>query len=472
MLSKALPPGVDLRLVNHASIMVSTPNAIIVSDPWIEGSAFNDGWDLLVPGGMPDLTSDTRPVFVWYSHEHPDHFSPRWLKGLSTEVKSRTTVLFQQTIDHRVAAFCRANGFPTIEMTDGQSYHLAEDLDVTCGFVWEYDSWLLVKAPGLSFLNLNDCRVPDDDLAALAAKVGSIDVLATQFSYAAWKGGPDQTALRRQYAGEKLRHIQAQIQAISPTWVLPFASFIYFSHEENRYMNDAINSIDDAEATISTTPAKPMVLFPGDSWTPGTAHDPTPAMAQWRHAFQMESRTFRTSKPIDRDTLVEAAGTYRRTLGKVNNRLFLALIRAMPVGGFLRPLTIELYDQPGRNLRFSAWKGLTASSDPADVKLHSSSLEFILTKGFGFDSLLVNGRFEADTDGFRKLSRMFGITVINNTGRSIGWRGLKDVRYFASLLSTVRKFSDNAERAEAAATTPAGGSPSVASDRLASSATA
>ncbi len=439
----------ELRLVNHASLLVSTPHACLISDPWLDGSAFNDGWDLLVPSSLPDLAADERPLYVWYSHEHPDHFAPKWLKSLDDRVKARTTVLFQDTIDHRVVEFCRASGLKTIEMADGSTHQLAADLQVTCGFVWEYDSWLLVKAPEMTLLNLNDCRVIDDDaLAALARQVGPIDVLATQFSYAAWKGGPEQTALRRHYADDKLHQVKRQIDVLKPRWVLPFASFIYFSHRENRYMNDAINTIDDAVATIEQTSAKPMVLYPGEPWSCGTRYDPTAAIAAWRAEFQLDERPYHTSTTVPRADLITSAEAFRRQMQTFNNRLFLAGLRYAPVGGFLRPVTIGLYDHPGEAFEFSAWKGLRPTSKAPDALMHSSSLDFIFKRGFGFDTLLVNGRFEADTDGFRKLSRAFGITIINNNGRKIGWSAIKDARYFASLLGTVRNFADNAQAAE------------------------
>ena len=439
----------ELRLVNHASLLVSTPQALLISDPWLEGSAFNDGWDLLVPSSLPDLAADTRALFVWYSHEHPDHFAPKWLRGLDERVKARTTVLFQNTIDHRVADFCRTAGLKTIEMTDGSTHQLTADMQVTCGFVWEYDSWLLVKVPDMTLLNLNDCRVVDaDDLADLARRVGPIDVLATQFGYASWKGGPEQTQLRRHYADDKLRQVRRQIDALKPRWLVPFASFIYFSHAENRYMNDALNTIDETVAAIEQSSAGAMVLYPGQGWTAGSAHDATSAIDAWRVAFDLARQTFRESVTVPRNDLITSATAFRRQLHKFNNRLFLAGLRYAPVGGFLRPVTIGLYDYPDDAFEFSSWRGLRPTTQTPDVWMHSSSLDFIFTRGFGFDTLLVNGRFEASADGFRKLSRAFGITIINNNGRKIGWSAIKDAKYFASLLSTVRNFSDNAEAAE------------------------
>lgn len=444
-------------LVNHACLAISTPHAVVLSDPWISGSAFDDGWDFLLPSVMPPLADDPRPVFVWYSHEHPDHFSPGFLKHLDPAVRARTTVLYQRAGDHRVADFCRSVGVQVMELDDGVAVDLVEGVRVTCGFVWEYDSWLLVESPGMRMLNLNDCRLTDEALRALAARVGTIDVLATQFSYASWKGGPEHTELRRHYAREKLRQVETQITALRPAQVIPFASFVYFSHVENRYMNDAVNRIDDVVPVITAAGAEPVVLAPGDEWVVGTRHRGDAAVTRWREAFDLDRQAFRDSPDVAAGDLASAATEFCRTLRRRNNRLFLALLRYAPVGGFLRPITIELIDHPGERLTFSAWKGLRpGGSGEADIRLHSSSLRFVFSRQYGFDTLLVNGRFEATSDGFRRVSRMFGITIINHAGRTIGWRAMKDYRYFAALLGTVRSFNDNADAAErGAALSPA-----------------
>ena len=37
----------SIRLINHASVLISDQTNIILSDPWYEGSSFNDGWELI-----------------------------------------------------------------------------------------------------------------------------------------------------------------------------------------------------------------------------------------------------------------------------------------------------------------------------------------------------------------------------------------------------------------------------------------
>jgi hypothetical protein len=64
-----------IQWVNHASYILPDNNNSLICGPWIEGKAFHNGWLLLA---NPDYKpADFQKVtHIWFSHEHPDHFSP------------------------------------------------------------------------------------------------------------------------------------------------------------------------------------------------------------------------------------------------------------------------------------------------------------------------------------------------------------------------------------------------------------
>ena len=64
----------------------------------------------------------------------------------------------------------------------------------------------------------------------------------TQFGYANWIGNKSDSDLRKKSAEEKFESIKKKIEILKPDTVIPFASFIYFCHPENFYMNDNQNS--------------------------------------------------------------------------------------------------------------------------------------------------------------------------------------------------------------------------------------
>ena len=136
-----------LRFVNHASIVCEHGGTRLISDPWLYGTAFNDGWDLVCesPIGAAELADMN---YLWYSHEHPDHFSPRVLQDVPNERRRALTVLYRKTRDGKVLGLCKKLGFQTRELEDGVPVELEGGLRVTSQRVPLFDSWLLVEAGG------------------------------------------------------------------------------------------------------------------------------------------------------------------------------------------------------------------------------------------------------------------------------------------------------------------------------------
>src|SRR5579875_1602515 len=223
-----------ITLVNHACIRIETAAGAILSDPWLEASAFNYGWDLLIqtPLALDAVMAGVR--FIWLSHEHPDHFAPRFFKAAAKHYAGRVTVLYRRTADHRVKRFCEEQGFVVRELDDGLSVALAGNLSAVCGRSDLYDSWLYLSDGDRSVLNVNDCPLTTRaELRALRTRAMEPDVLLAQFSYAAWECGGAAGQARAAAARRKLAMLSRLIRAVRPRYTVPFASLIYFSNEEN-----------------------------------------------------------------------------------------------------------------------------------------------------------------------------------------------------------------------------------------------
>ena len=183
--------------VNHASYRFDHGNIRMITDPWLFGSAFDDGWDLLTESAFtPERFADI--THIWFSHEHPDHFAPQVLAKIPEDIRSNIVAFFQHTSDKRVASFLDKLGFKVVELPHRRPYKLSDDVTITCGKMQGIDSWLLTEVDGLKILNLNDCIV-DSRRKSLSIKrtTGDVDVLMTQFAYANWEGNPEETGLRQ-----------------------------------------------------------------------------------------------------------------------------------------------------------------------------------------------------------------------------------------------------------------------------------
>src|SRR5579871_5347090 len=99
-----------IEFVNHASLIVTAGSVRLISDPWLEGRVFDEGWDLVAASAM--TFDDFRNItHIWFSHEHPDHFLPDNLKKISEGHRRAIHVLYQTTKDKKVLGFCRHIGF-------------------------------------------------------------------------------------------------------------------------------------------------------------------------------------------------------------------------------------------------------------------------------------------------------------------------------------------------------------------------
>ena len=215
-----------LQFLNHSSYIISSPKTKILCDPWFKGTAFSDGWSLLYDNShdINNLEFD----YIWLSHEHPDHFSIPTLRELSKSCK----FLFQETKDKKVKKYLEDKGHLVIELTN-KTRTVVGDLEITSIVCDGFDSSLLVKYPDDKvLLNINDAMVLDD------IEVDKVDLLTFQYSYANWAGNEGDNRIP-----EYLQRIiddknDKAIAKFRPKAIMPFASFVYFSHEENFYWND------------------------------------------------------------------------------------------------------------------------------------------------------------------------------------------------------------------------------------------
>jgi hypothetical protein len=193
---------------------------------------------------------------------------------------------------------------------------------------------------------------------------------------------------------------------------------------ENAYLNDVRNTVEDAIQVIEEAGVHPVVMAPGESWRVGSPWSSDLALAVYGASWQADDQPLLTSEPVTLEVLAELGAAAVRRLARRNNRL---LLRAASLVGLGRPLHVRVSDLR-RSVEFSPVHGLRAVSDARtpDVTMSSQSLSYTLRYDWGADTLSVNGRFQADAAGYRKLLRTFAPALLNNNGRGLSWRLLLD----------------------------------------------
>lgn len=391
-----------------------------MADPWLTGHAFNRGWALLVPTpeGVPDFD---RVTHIWISHQHPDHFSPRDLRAIPKAQRAKITLLFQQTRDRRVVAACKALGFAEVrELPKRRWVSLSDDLSVMTDSILE-DSWLAYKTANAVLLNLNDCVIEDErTVANIRRLVGSPDVLLSQFSYANWVGNPDETHLQRGAACIRLDYLLKQVRGLSPRYVIPFASFVYFANTENWYLNDQMNTVETAVKRIDEEAAAvPVVLFPADVWDVAQPHDNAAAIAAYTRERKERLRSGPLYGPLTASQ-AQIESALEAFYGRISRKMA-PLLRAYP-------LKTRVYVSDLDVVFELSFKGFNVTRDSAlaaqaDVETSAENLLFALKTPWGGEALWVNGRFR--TRKYQQMKRFFNFfrvaDIAERPGTTIPW---------------------------------------------------
>ena len=430
-----------ITFIGHAGLAIHVADCTILMDPWLSGSIFNNGWDLLVPSILPETTLG-QVTHVWISHEHPDHFHLPSLRTILKAHPNTLTILFQPTADSRVVNWARREGFEVQTLTEHCWVPLTESCRVLLGKVGLYDSWLAVEHGDKRFLNLNDCVFANASQAdRVATLVGPVDCLMAQFSYASWMGNPEETAHRATEALARSGRFGDMVNRFRPQSVIPAASFSWFSHGENAYLNDLRVAPGRAAELVRQHGAVPILLAPGDTWLINTPHDNSQALDRYEKAWDVSARPLHRSESVPIDELVKSADQFAARSRKCNNRLLMWILR-MPPFRVVAPIELHLIDHLV-NLRFDPVSGIgrldrSVAAPPGTVSLHSSSLLYVLRNDWGVDTLNVSGRYRANLTGPDRLNRAFWFAVLNNAGRYVRWRELLDPRFIAMAVRRIR----------------------------------
>jgi len=411
-----------IEFLNHASVKIKNKEVTLLKDPWYQGNAFHKGWTLLEEFTNNQINSLLADVtHIWISHEHPDHFSILFYKTFLYRLKKNNVViLFQKTNDQRVKKFFVKIALTFQELEFDQPTEIGKEFNVTCFKDGFYDSGLLVEADGKKILNLNDCNITTAARADEVFKVtGECNVLLTQFSYAAWKGGKANIGWRKDAAAQKLDTVQLQVEKFKPEFLIPFASFVYFSNENNSYLNDGVNTPRDVVNKLSKLDVSVVVMKPWDIFS-GQYNSSTVnrAVDFWDLKFssvpEMHVNKFDL---IAINDLSEMFGVYKARVFQNNSRKFMLFINMVsPVKAF-KPINIHLTDLDKTVCIDIFASGLRGINTEPHLCMSSESLKFIFANTFGFDTLTVNGCFEEGSKGgFSLATRTFAIENLNNIG--------------------------------------------------------
>ncbi len=234
----------DIKFINHACFQIVKDNFSILVDPWFSGRVFNNSWELL---RETDIVKDnidlSKLTHIFISHEHPDHLSWKTLGQIRKHCKQDIEVLVPSRNNTNVLDNLVKMGF-SARYCDPYKLHTVEKYDFSFLFLKNnFDSAIVFDIDEKIIFNKNDCEFNESELTQIKNNIfknRKIDYLFNQFSLAGYYGNKEEV---EKINLSKQKHVSDIILAhkiLQPDISIPFASFIYFCRESNKYLNEYI----------------------------------------------------------------------------------------------------------------------------------------------------------------------------------------------------------------------------------------
>lgn len=206
-----------------------------------------------------------RVQYLWISHEHPDHFHIPTLRSLPEDFKRRVEVLYQHNNSEKMWKAFKGFGFERFRaMPHRKIMELTPGTSAYCYHEAQMNSCLAVMSRGATVINVNDAEIRRGDCQLIRADIGDCDVVLNQFSIAGYSGLSEPEQRLPRAAKQILQNMADNHRDLHAKVTIPFASFVYFCAEDNKYINEFANRPRDVARKFADDGLDLAVLYPGD----------------------------------------------------------------------------------------------------------------------------------------------------------------------------------------------------------------
>jgi hypothetical protein len=254
-----------IKFINHACIQFKKQNTKVLFDPWFHGKVFNNSWSLLKNTNINNDFNDVTHICI--SHEHPDHLHFGTLNELKKISKTIPTLIFPERTNQFVKSALDRTGFKIkFASRDGVPVDLGNGIKVSYfGEHYGHDNSIVLAVDRMILLNQNDHYTSEDIVKKINQLYPKIDFLFTQFSLAGYYGNSDdKDRIKKNGYNFHIHRLLHYANVFNPKIVIPFASYVYFCHYYNQYLNDYIVTPQVAFKALNKAGFKVFLPYYGD----------------------------------------------------------------------------------------------------------------------------------------------------------------------------------------------------------------
>lgn len=304
------------------------------------------------------------------------------------DFKKRGTILFQSNNSRKMFDAFVHFGFPKHQtLPHGEIVQLSSEAEIYCYQVNQLDSCLGIRNGDQRVLNVNDAPIGAWDCKRMRKVFGTPQGVLNQFSIAGYGGFEDVKAYVPEMARHHLQVMRENHEDLGADVTIPFASFVFFSCEDNKYLNEFANKPKDVADHFSEHGAGVATLYPGDEMEVGVPWDLEPALARFQESYAALGEI--ECDPVEVVPLDKVEVAFYGLHKDLHRRYPSLLLRR------LEPVEVEIPDLALR-IRFSFATGqfekLEGSGGDPDMIVNSQPLWFAFGNAFGIQTLGVSGR--------------------------------------------------------------------------------
>jgi hypothetical protein len=142
---------VGFETIGNATLICHDRAPVLVTDPWIVGSAYFGSWKLSHEIPQEQMAAIQSCEYVWLSHGHPDHMS-----GESLDMLKGKKILLPNHVGNRIAVGMQNAGFNVSTLQDRAWTVLSPRIRILCIADYNQDAVLLLDINGTLVVNVND----------------------------------------------------------------------------------------------------------------------------------------------------------------------------------------------------------------------------------------------------------------------------------------------------------------------------
>ena len=170
---------IGFETIGNATLVCHDRIPVLVTDPWLTGGAYFGSWGLSNAIPEETMASIKQCPYVWISHGHPDHLSPR-----SLELLAGKEILLADHVGGIIRQGLSERGFQVRVLKDREWTPLSERVRIMSIADYNQDGILLVEMNGRLIVDLNDADRPDGILGRASSYQLSF---ATTLSVIPWR---------------------------------------------------------------------------------------------------------------------------------------------------------------------------------------------------------------------------------------------------------------------------------------------